>query len=77
MWITKLKTAATSKSSKKSYGDICDLFTSSEMLMVDGGPEFDNKELKKKCSRRRTKLEVCPAYSPWVNGLIEGTNAIH
>ena len=76
LWVTKLKTAATAKSSKKSYGDICDLFTASETLMVDGGPEFDNNELREACSARGTKLEICPAYSPWVNGLLEGTNAI-
>ena len=38
VWVTKLKTAATGKSLKKSYGDICNLFTSSEMLMADEGP---------------------------------------
>jgi hypothetical protein len=76
VWVTKLKTSATAKSSVKSYGDICDLFTSPEVLMVDGGPEFDNKELKEVCTKRGTKLEVCPAYSPWVNGLLEGTNSI-
>jgi hypothetical protein len=76
VWVSKLKTAATGKTSKKSYSDICDLFTSSETLMTDGGPEFDNKELREECSRRGTKLEICPAYSPWVNGLLEGTNAI-
>jgi hypothetical protein len=76
VWVTKLKTAATGKSSRKSYGDICDLFTASETLMVDGGPEFDNKELREECSRRGTKLEICSAYSPWVNGLLEGTNSI-
>jgi hypothetical protein len=74
--VTKLKTAATAKSSKKSYGDICDLFTAPETLMTDGGPEFDNNELKEACGKRGTKLEICPAYSPWVNGLLEGTNAI-
>jgi hypothetical protein len=76
VWVTKLKTAATAKTSKKSYGDICDLFTAPETLMVDGGPEFDNKELRDACSQRGTKIEICPAYSPWVNGLLEGTNAI-
>jgi hypothetical protein len=76
VWVTKLKTAATGKSSRKSYGDICDLFTASETLMVDGGPEFDNKELRDECSKRGTKLEVCSAYSPWVNRLLEGTNSI-
>jgi hypothetical protein len=76
LWATKLKTAATAKSSKKSYGDICDLFTASETLMTDGGPEFDNNKLREACLARGTKLEICPAYSPWVNGLLEGTNAI-
>ena len=51
VWATKLKTAASAKSSKKSYGDICDLFTTPETLMVDGGPEFDNNELKKRHAR--------------------------
>ena len=76
VWVTKLKTAATGKSSRKSYGDICDLFTASETLMTDGGPEFDNDELRAECEKRGTKLQICPAYSPWVNGLLEGTNSI-
>ena len=76
VWVTKLKTAATGKSSWKSYGDICDLFTPSETLMTDGGPEFDNDELRAECEKRGTKLQICPAYSPWVNGLLEGTNSI-
>jgi hypothetical protein len=76
VWVTKLKTSATGKSSRKSYSDICDLFTASETLMTDGGPEFDNAELRAECAKRGTKLEICPAYSPWVNGLLEGTNSI-
>ena len=76
VWVTKMKTAATGKSSRKSYADICDLFTPSETLMTDGGPEFDNEELRTECEKRGTKLQICPAYSPWVNGLLEGTNSI-
>ena len=76
VWVTKLKTSATGKSSKRSFGDICDLFTAPEALMTDGGPEFDNEELRSECEKRGTKLQICPAYSPWVNGLLEGTNAI-
>ena len=76
VWVTKLKTSATGKTSRKSYGDICDIFTASETLMTDGGPEFDNEELQAECSRRGTKLHICPAYSPWVNSLLEGTNSI-
>jgi hypothetical protein len=43
--------------------------------MTDGGPEFGNKELREECQRRGTKLHIAPSCSPWVNGLIEGTNA--
>ena len=50
VWVTKLKTAAMAKTSKKSYGDICDLFTEPETLMVDRGPEFDNNELREACT---------------------------
>ena len=50
VWVTKLKTAATAKTSKKSYGDICDLFMETETLMVDRGLEFDNNELREACT---------------------------
>jgi hypothetical protein len=40
--VMKLKSVATGKAPCKSYSDICHLFTASEMLMVDGGPEFNN-----------------------------------
>ena len=76
VWVTKIKTSATGKTSQKSYGDICDLFTASETLMMDRGPEFDNDKLKAECIRQGTKLQICPAYSPWVNSLLEGTNSI-
>jgi hypothetical protein len=59
-----LKSAATGKSSQKSYGDICDLFTALETLMVDGGPVFYNKELREECAKRGKKLGICPSYSP-------------
>jgi hypothetical protein len=36
VWVTKLKIAATGKSSRKRYGDISDLFTASKTLMTDG-----------------------------------------
>ena len=76
VWVTKIKASATGKTSRKSYSDICDLFTASEALMTDGGPEFDNAELRAECEKRGTKLQICPAYSPWVNGLLEGINSI-
>jgi len=74
VWVTKLKSAATGKSSSTSFDNICNLFTAPETLMTDGGPEFNNKELKEACSMRGTALEIVAAYSPWINGLIEGMN---
>ena len=46
VWVTKLKSAAIDKTPQKSYGNICDLFAESETLLMDGGPEFDNKKLR-------------------------------
>lgn len=42
--------------------------------MMDGGSEFDNRELKEECEHQGTKLHVTPVYLPWVNGLVEGMN---
>ena len=72
----KIKANATGKTSKKGFGNICKLFMAPETLMTDGGPEFDNEELREECNKWGTKLQICPAYLPWVNGLLEGTNGI-
>ena len=44
--------------------------------MSDGGKHFDNNEVCQLCKKWRTKTHVVPAYSPWVNGLVEGTNKL-
>lgn len=75
LWVEKLKSAATGKTSVKGFSTICNLYTKPETLMSDGGPEFDNHELREECENRGTKLHIVAAYSPWVNGLIEGTNS--
>lgn len=43
-------------------------------LMVDGGSHFANDEVREWCTKRGVKFVVVSAYSPWVNGLCEGTN---
>jgi transposase InsO family protein len=73
-WGYKLK-AATGRTTTTSFNNICDTYTPPETLMVDGGPEFNNKEVREACAKRNTKLHVIPAYSPWINGLVEGTNS--
>jgi hypothetical protein len=64
VWAMKFKSATTDKTLRTSYGNICDLFRASETLLVDGGPEFDNKELRQECTKRETKVEICLSCSP-------------
>ena len=44
--------------------------------MCDGGRHFNNNEVKENCTKWGIKQHVTPAYSPWVNGLVEGTNKL-
>ena len=44
--------------------------------MSDGGKHFDNKEVRELCRKWRMKTHIVPAYSPWVNCLIKGTNKL-
>jgi hypothetical protein len=75
LWVDKLKTAASGKTTCKSLNSICTAFTAPEALMVDGGPEFDSDAVRNTCATRNIKLHIVPAYSPWINGLVEGMNA--
>jgi hypothetical protein len=44
--------------------------------MSDGGRHFDNNEVRQLCKEWGTETHVVPAYSPWINGLVEGTNKL-
>ena len=44
--------------------------------MSDGGRHFDNKEVRELCGKWGTKTHIVPTYSPWVNGLVEGTKKL-
>ena len=46
-----------------------------EALMTDSRPKFNNKKLQEACEARGTKQMIVAAYSPWVNGLLEGMNS--
>jgi len=76
VWAEKLKTNATAATTCKTFNSICTKFTAPEALMVDGGPEFDNHAVRNACAARNTELRIVPGYSPWINGLVEGTNGI-
>jgi transposase InsO family protein len=74
LWTRKLKTAASGKTTVAGMDNISSTFPAPETLMVDGGPEFDNHEVRAWCDGKGTTLHIVPAYSPWVNGLLEGMN---
>jgi transposase InsO family protein len=71
-----LRKAATGKSTRTALTKVCDTYTDPETLMTDGGPEFDNAEVREFCESRGIKLHIVPAYSPWISGLVEGMNKI-
>jgi len=70
------KTHGTAKTTVKALKDIFHNFAPPETFMSDGGKHFDNTEVAGYCTDSGTKHHVIAAYSPWVNGLVEGTNKI-
>lgn len=51
-------------------------FTPAEVFMSDGGKHFKNNEVSQCCEKWDGQHHIFAAYSPWVNGLVEGTNKI-
>ena len=75
LWGFKSKTAA-GKNTVDNLRRITQAFTAPEVLIVDGGSHFDCNEVREYCETIGTKLHVVAAYSPWLNGLLEGSNSI-
>jgi hypothetical protein len=46
------------------------------MFMMDSGSHFNNEVVWEYCEANKIKQHITPAYSPWVNGLVEGLNKI-
>ena len=76
VWGDMFKTAGSAKTTIRSLDNICNAYAPPETFMCDGGRHFNNNEVKDSCTKRGTKHHVTPAYSPWVNGLVEGTNKL-
>ena len=76
VWGFKHKTAGSTKLTKESLNNIFHNFTPLEMFMTDGGKHFDNNKVQQLCQEWGTETHVVPAYSPWVNGLVKGTNKL-
>jgi hypothetical protein len=76
VWVFKYKTAGTARTTVDSLSQIFQNFTSSETFMSDGGRHFDNAKVRDYCAKWSCKTHIVAAYSPWINGLVEGTNKI-
>jgi hypothetical protein len=76
VWAFKYKTAGSAKTTVAALSRIFQDFVPPETFMTDGGKHFNNNEVRDMCSKWKTNTHIVPAYSPWVNGLVEGTNKI-
>ena len=76
VWGFKYKTAGTGKTTVKALEDIYGGFAPAEVFMSDGGKHFKNNEVRQCCEKWGGRHHVVAAYSPWINGLVEGTNKI-
>ena len=76
VWGYKFKTVGTGKTTVKSLEDIYSTFAPAEVFMSDGGKHFKNNEVQQCCEKWGGRHHVIAAYSPWINGLVEGTNKI-
>ena len=76
VWGDKFKTAGTGKTTIKSLTNIYQNFAPAEMFMSDGSRHFNNTEVDDFCKKWGRKHNVVAAYSPWINGLVVGTNKI-
>ena len=76
VWAFKYKTAGSAKTTVGALTRIFQDFAPAETFMSDGGKHFDNNEVRSACEEWGTSTHIVPAYSPWVNGLVEGTNKI-
>lgn len=74
--VYKYKKSGTGLTTINALHNIGNVFIDPEMFMVDSRSHFNNKEVQKFCKECGIKLHIVPKYSPWVNGLVEGTNKI-
>jgi transposase InsO family protein len=76
MWAFKYKTAGTVKMTIDMVSMVTKAYVTPEMFMTDGGSHFNNAAVWEYCNANGIKQHITLAYSPWVNGLVEGLNKI-
>lgn len=76
VWVTKHKSDGSGKTTTDALSLICNQFAPPDTFMTDGGKHFDCEEVRAFCREWGIKPHITAAYSPWVNGLVEGTNKL-
>jgi hypothetical protein len=76
MWAFKYKTVGTAKTMIDVVSMVTKAYVALEMFMMDGRSHFNNAVVREYCDTNGIKQHITPAYSPWVNGLVEGSNKI-
>jgi transposase InsO family protein len=76
VWGFAFKKDGTGKTTVESLEHVATENLPPEVFMTDGGSHFDCKEVREFCESMGIKTIVTSAYSPWVNGLVEGTNKL-
>ena len=76
VWVQAFKMTASSKTTIATLKRIFHEFLPSEVFMSDGGTHFNSGPVWEFCGSWGCKPHRVSAYSPWINGLVEGTNKI-
>jgi transposase InsO family protein len=76
VWGDKWKKHGSAATTISTMTRITETFMPPETFMTDGGSHFNNKEVKDWCKAQGIEYHVVAEYSPWINGLVEGTNRI-
>jgi hypothetical protein len=76
IWGFKYKEHGSADTTETALEHICDNFLEMEAFMVDNGRHFKNKAVEAFCDQRGIKFHCVAAYSPWINGLVEGANKL-
>ena len=74
VWVLKIKSAGTSSTTLDLLKCICLNYATPWVFMTDGGSHFKNDMVDDFCIDNKIQHIVTPAYTPWVNSLVESTN---
>jgi hypothetical protein len=70
----KFTTYGSTATTIRSLNRIRQMYRMPEVFMADGGSHFVGAAVGEWCSEHNSRYQQVAAYSPWVNGLLEGTN---